>query len=353
MRRLALVLLLALLALAGFVGTRWLAPSSPEAGPAAPTAGGIPVQPSRADEGPLARPSLPVPAPRAAETGGDPLLEEHPPEGDVLELLEWLAARPGRGPLVGRVRDARGFEALLARENPERPVDARPHLGSIGAQLAEGVVLHFEPGAYRLTNVMPQGPFPRDVTFAGSGMDQTLLLLGGLRPRTSVRRLAIRDCTVYTENQPLFELRDAFASATFERVRFVGFDSGAVPSPLVRAGGLALLARQCFFEGGIGRAPGSGTLFAVPTAALLARFEGCRASFVDLGLAELDAGASAVFAHCTLQNLTADPAPELERHPGVVIEGGTLSVRSAERPFPVPTLEELFPRWLVRLKGGK
>jgi len=353
MRRLTLLLLLALIALAGFVGARWLGRSSPRADPAAPTAGGRPAQPAPPDEPPLARPSLAVPAPRAAETGGDPMLEEVPPEGDVLALLEWLAARPGRGPLLDRLRDARGFEALLARESAERAVEAHPHLGSIAAQLADGVVLRFEPGVYRLTNVAPEGRFPRDVTFAGAGTDQTLLLLGGLKPGSNVRRLAIRDCTVYTENRPLLELRDAFASATFERVRFVGFDSGAAPSPLVRARGLALFARGCLFEGGIGRAPGSGTLVDVPSAALLARFEACRASFVDLGLAQLDPGASAVFARCQLANLTADPAPELERHPGVVIEDGTLSVRSPERPFPVPTLEELFPRWLVRLKGGR
>lgn len=70
-----------------------------------------------------------------------------------------------------------------------------------------------------------------------------------------MRNFGARDCTLYTENQYLFDLRNDSASVHFDRVRAIGFDMGAGSSCLFGTEELALYARDSRFEGGYGRSP--------------------------------------------------------------------------------------------------
>jgi hypothetical protein len=213
-------------------------------------------------------------------------------------------------------------------------------------QLTAGVVLQIEPGVWKIEALEPRsGPFPADVTLAGSGADRTLLLLGGIRPAGALARFTLRDCTVFTDSQALFDMPAGFASITFERARLIGFDSGVGNSALIRARGLGIAMRDCEFAGGYGRAPGVGTLFDVPSAALLARCERCKFSALRLGVESWNPGASAAFVECAAPDLLDDAQAALATHAGVLARSSEFArLADGVRPAPLE-VDGLFKDW--------
>jgi len=269
--------------------------------------------------------------------------------GGVFALLEKLDGG-GVGPLVAEVRDAR-FDAYFAREGPERR--RHPRKDHPDQDVEDGVTLTWPAGGFKVQGLMKEkDPFPRDVTLEGAGIDATMLVLAhDLFTRGRLRNLVIRDCTVHTNDNYLFDLRIEPASMRFERVRFVGFDMGAGGSCLLGTKALALSARGCRFEGGYGRSPMHGTVFDVRTDALLARFEACTFSLVNLRIHDWHTGATVVFLGCTLDRILDNAMAHAKLKPGVVFDGCSYT-RFEGTPQEVPKLDldALFPGWKQRLE---
>lgn len=269
--------------------------------------------------------------------------------GGVFALLEKLDGG-GVGPLVDVVRGAR-FEDYFAREAPERR--RHPRKDHPDQDVEDGVTLSWPAGVFRLRGLMDEkDPFPRDVTLEGAGIDATMLVLhSSLDTRGRLRNFAIRDCTVHTDGRYLFDLRREPASMRFERVRFIGFDAGAGASCLLGTRALALTARGCRFEGGYGRHPQHGQPFDVRTDGLLARFEGCTFSLVNLGIYHWRGGATAVFLGCTLDRILDDAMGQAASKPGVVFDGCSYSrFEGPLEQVPKLDLNALFPGWQQRIE---
>lgn len=268
---------------------------------------------------------------------------------DPIALLDRLDGG-GIGPLLEVVNDGPGFAALFttmtgrAFDGPEN----RQHPDTV---LEDGASLHFPAGVFRVRNLMEEkDPFPRDVTLRGAGMNATLLLLADLSTRGELHDFTLSDCTIFTENSPLFDLRRRPASVLFERVRVIGFDSGAGGSSLLDAPVMAVLARGCRFEGGYGNWP-RGVLFDVRSDALLARFEACQIDQVELELRLIRPGASVAFVNCRLTNILDRRFVEGHEHPGVVFPGSSIEYfPEGQGEPPRKDLNELFPDWQKRIE---
>lgn len=265
---------------------------------------------------------------------------------DPMALLDLLGARE-LGPQPGIVGDAVRFERLF----PRRVGAALPgalNLNDAGAALSAGCTVVFPAGVFGPRRLVMREAFPRDVTVLGRGMDATLLVLGDLATNALVN-LCLQDCTIFTDNRSLFDLRRRPASLRLERVRVIGFDSGAGGSSLFHASGLALLARASRFEGGYGRVS-DGTLFDVRSDALLARFESCWIDQVELRFGHLRPGASVAFVNCTITNVMdrQEAIPAGVSMPGTTVQHFEWNAEGVKGP-PVKDLNELFPNWRERL----
>ena len=249
--------------------------------------------------------------------------------GGAFSLLRSLSAS-GVGPLPGLVRDESQFSSLFQRMVADASRDGLANREHPDKEIEDGVTLTWPPGVYRVRQLMRDAnPFPRDVTLAGAGMNSTMLVLDStLATRGELRNFTIRDCTVHTSGYYLFDLRTNPASIHLERARFVGFDSGAGSSCLFGTVGLALWAKNCRFEGGYGRSPTHGSLFDVQTQALLARFESCTLSLMNLRAAYFAPGASVLFVGCSLEEMIDDPLGDAADHFGTLFDGCTISTRA-------------------------
>lgn len=276
--------------------------------------------------------------------------------GGAFALFETLLAGEG-APLVDLVSDPGAFEELFARERAEHPVD--PLEADLSEGLEPGSTLNYPAGCHRIGNVidLPRRGAASDVTIAGAGMDATLLVLStDLSSRGALMGLSIRDCTIFTDGNYLFDQRSGSATVTLDRVRVVGFDSGAGGSTaLYFREGVALQARDCVIAGGYGRSPASGGLFDVRHDALLARFERCTIDRVNLRIEHVQPNATIVFANCDLRDLAAwqPPGPAIEAHAGIEAYGTSIAVWDGpttprDHDFE-RDLNELFPDWKARL----
>ena len=272
-------------------------------------------------------------------------------QGDVLLLLETL--HEGVGPLPAFVQDGGAFAGLFDRTMPSLEVRAEGHLASLDdleSILEDGVTLRFPAGVFRveLARVMSRmrKPFPIDVSIRGAGMDQTLLIMGDLLPRSALRGFRIADCTVYADDS-FTDIRGQNASLWFERVRFTGFDCGHGSTAWLNASRTALFARHCRVEGGYGRGR-SGRLLDVRTPGLLARFEACTIGNIQLSLRHIRDGATVVFANCMLTELLGPPE---EAKDGVVFVGSTVEyIEPMTYDATKRDLNELFPNWESRIR---
>jgi hypothetical protein len=248
------------------------------------------------------------------------------------------------------VRDADRFHAFFRCSGGTVADGPAVLRGDKEVQLDPQATLSFGPGVYAFYQGWTQRvkTLPPCITFAGAGRDQTMLVMGSMSAG-EVDRCAIRDCTVYTNNWDLFDLRREPAVLAFERVRFCGFDSGAGSSSLLDTRGTAVLATDCLFEGGYGRGPSFGSLLDIRTDALLARFERCSFSRIALRPEWLRPGATLIFSHCSFENLLDAEQSFRKERPGVVFDGCSMTFASiADRALPALDLNDLFPDWRAR-----
>ncbi|QDU82972.1 hypothetical protein Pla163_00670 [Planctomycetes bacterium Pla163] len=281
--------------------------------------------------------------------------------GGAFALLATLLEGDG-APLPELVGDAAAFEELFVREHPEAPMDASGH--EPGADVPDGSTLNFPAGCFRFKLPADQrGQAPADLSIAGAGMDATLLVLSDdLGSRGDLQRLELRDCTVFTNGHYLFDHRQGAATVVLERVRVIGFDSGAGSSCCFSLDdGVALLVRDSIIAGGYGRSPASGKLFDQRNDALLARFENSSIERMNLKVSGIRSDATVVFASCDLLDIiTSQPlAPQIEAHAGVQLIACRLeeiSLESLHAPESnlqeglVRDLNDLFPDWQTRLQ---
>ena len=274
-------------------------------------------------------------------------------EGDPLKLLSTLDA--GGGPLESFVQDGEAFSNLFQRLHPSLELDASEQADdakSLSEVLENGATLRFPAGVFLLElnrATRSLGSFPEDLALRGAGMDRTLLVLReDLGPRSDLRGLRIADCTIYTQNRALTDVRAGRRTTLyFERARFVGFDSGAGGSAWINASPTALYARHCTIEGGYGRGR-DGTLFDVRTSGFLARFEACTIRDTGLGTDHFHGG-TLVFANCTLTGILG--RPERTEVEGVVFVGGSLEFApKGTHRAPSKDLDDLFPGWQEQLR---
>jgi len=303
----------------------------------------------------------------AEERTREDLLARDAATGGALALLEKLSKTPT--PMIELATDPTAMQALLARGSPETTVRA-DGLGKLLAKHVEaGKTYSYPAGVFAVEiNFHDMEQVPADVTIAGAGMDATLLVLtGDIFASKPLQRFSIRDCTVFTSGNYLFDQREAPATVLLERVRVVGFDSGAGGSCALGfpSGGLVLLARDCRFEGGYGNSPQHGHLMDVRSPALIMRMERCRIDRVTLGADRLASGSTFALWQCTLGDLL-DPqvrfATQLERRefeqdlrakPGLQFQATTIAFfdnaawNLAPTAWEVPArdLNELFPGW--------
>ncbi len=304
----------------------------------------------------------------AAERSREELLARDAQSGGAFALLEKLNKEPT--PMLELASDPAAMQALLARGSPETTVRAEGLGKSLAKQLESGKTYSYPAGVYAIEiNFNGVQQVPQEVTIAGAGMDATLLVLTqDIYADKPLQRFSIRDCTVFTNDNYLFDQRGAPATVLLERVRVVGFDMGAGSScALSFSGGLVLLARDCRFEGGYGRSPQHGRLMSINSPALVARMERCRVDRVTL---EAEGMSTVVFSQCTLSDLL-DPqlrfaTPEkrmayeesLRTLTGVVFQATSISFfdnaawNLAPTSWDVPArdLNELFPGWRQALE---
>jgi hypothetical protein len=277
--------------------------------------------------------------------------------GGAFTLLEKLDAGEG-APVLSLVHDTAAFDALFVREAPEHGVDLALAKTSSREELTDGSTFVFPAGCFLIDNLLERGAnsvAPKDFTIAGAGMDATLLVLDeDLGSRGPIRNFTLRDCTVHTDSNYLFDHRRGAATVTLERVRVVGFDMGAGSSCAFALGdGVVLSVRSCRFEGGFGRNPGSGTLFDMRTDAFVARFDGTLVQHVALGFEHIRPNATVLFANCRLENVFSwrDPFETVDEHAGIELVATTLTLHEkAQGESLERDLDELFPGWQQRLE---
>jgi hypothetical protein len=250
------------------------------------------------------------------------------------------------GPLPSFVGDASTFDEHFVRQTPEKVVH-HDEEASVSAHLVDGTTLRYPKGVFRLWRYVPDtSPIADDMSIEGAGMDETLLVVDNTRVGNRLVRFRLADCTVLSWGPALVKLNQS-ASVMLERVRFVGFDDApASGDALSFHNSIALLARECRFEGGYGDSTMTASLVFAPTASILARFETCRFDRLRFLPRQVNNQATIVFDGCMFTDLLTDPSPAIARHEGLVLNDTSLELYDwAAGPPPARSLEDLFPGW--------
>jgi hypothetical protein len=237
--------------------------------------------------------------------------------GGTMALIRGAAARGIH--MTGLVSDRVRFAAHFERKTKGPPVDHRT-LANGAREIADGAVVEFPPGrwSWRTSALDGRKAFPEDLLLKGAGRDRTILVLDELSTRHEIRSLTFSDLTIDCNDDYMTDLRyEGPAVIRLIRCRVIGFDMGAGGSVMLSARNSAFLAEDTSFEGGHGRAPGSGNLFRV-SGALLARMERCSfyaplSSIYDRGSAN-----TYVFSECRFLGFPESFARTLERAPAGV-----------------------------------
>ena len=308
----------------------------------------------------------------AEERTREELLARDARTGGAFALLAKLAETPT--PLPELASDPAAMQALFARGSAESTLRAEGLGKSLAKQLESGKTYSYPAGVYPVEiDFNGVSPVPEEVTIAGAGMDATLLVLSGdIYADKPLKRFSIRDCTVFTNDNYLFDQRGAPATVLLERVRVIGFDTGAGSSCALgfSGGGLVLLARDCRFEGGYGRSPQHGQLMDIRSSALVVRMERCRIDRTTLGADRLYPGSTLAFWQCTLSDLL-DPQvrfagaeqrqafeQSLRATAGLVFQATSITffdnaahdLAPTSWDVPARDLNELFPGWKQALE---
>ena len=185
------------------------------------------------------------------------------------------------------VADPAQFNALFERRTSERLVDGVKAQNDPKSALTDGATLKFPAGVFRveLAQLLPsidprRGGLPADLTVAGDGIDATLLVTSDLHLSSAIHDWTFRDCTIFNEG-PLVDVRGE-SSLTLDRIRLIGFDTGAGGSDALDLQDNVLRCRDSIFEGGFGHSPQHAQLLDVRSDAMLARFERCRITGVAI-----------------------------------------------------------------------
>ncbi|MEE9393236.1 MAG: hypothetical protein V3W41_12095 [Planctomycetota bacterium] len=204
-----------------------------------------------------------------------------------------------------------------------------------------GLTLFFPRGIHKLSprKLQIRRNVVEDLTIAGAGKDQTLLQLGELDSRESIKRLSFKDLTIDLGDDYFFDVRgNSNLSIDMLRTRLVRFDMGAGGSLAFAVGGGAIIrAIDCEFLGGYGRSPGSGNLYRGRPGWMY--FSRCRFSMLDLNIRQ---GSAIRFDDCNFDGMRSDPR---KRHPKL-FRGGSFTKlqnpREYRRRKPI-SLATLFP----------
>jgi hypothetical protein len=260
------------------------------------------------------------------------------------DAVAWLEGLPPNEPELAAVaRDPERFARLFQPQSSGAAVDG-VGLGD-DDPLVDGAVIVFPAGVFAVDDfARGRVPFPRDVTVRGAGMDATLLVMEDLGPRGALERLTFEDCTVYTANCGVIDIRGGPTALTLRRMRVVGFDCGAGGSVAFYTRACAILAQHSRFESGYGTNPDGLANLLRAGEAVAARFEAC--TFERLDLADA-AAPGAVFQGCRMIDLLAEPRS------GPLYQDCTISVLPSEQRWDEATrkrdLNDLFPAWQTRL----
>jgi hypothetical protein len=248
------------------------------------------------------------------------------------------------------VEDPAEFGALFAPEVSGPQIAGDVAGREPGPDLPDGTTLVYPPGVYRveMRALSLADRFPADLTLAGAGRDATLLIVGDIGSRGTIERFTIRDCTVFTDDDYLFQQRGGDALIQLFRTRVVGFDMGAGSSCMFSGDNLALYAQDSEFLGGYGRSPASGSLLRHDSSGRLMRFDRCRLARIEVEPRKVHGGMTLVFAGCVLQDLLDSRTSFESAGDGVSFPGTTISFWDETHPgedLPELDLDELFPGW--------
>jgi hypothetical protein len=250
----------------------------------------------------------------------------------------------------GLVTDPAQFDALFERQKSEVPVDGVKAQDDLKKALTDGATLQFPAGDFRLDlQVALQEierktkTLPADLTVAGAGIDETLLVTGDLRLFSTVRNWTFRDCTIFSADPLVQSERDS--SLTLDRVRLVGFDTGAGDSSALFLMANVLRCRDSIIEGGYGRNPEDAELMDVRSDAMLARFERCR--LTGLHIEWTRSSWRIAFDECQFTDYLVrsdDHDPRFPKGMTTTDCSFTYFDESKARP-PQKSLDLLFPNW--------
>ncbi len=231
--------------------------------------------------------------------------------------------------LVDRIVPGRGGGAVLS---------ASAFDGDASPELVPGTTIQFGPGVHHfdMDKLRLLDEFPTDITFAGAGMDTTLVSMSDMVVGGDVERLTLRDMTIDCENDGLFDLRSGKLVLDVLRTRLVRFDAGHGGAVLfsARSGAMVRVAHSEIL-GGFGKSPGNGRLFR--SGPLLTHIIDSRLELLDPTFTEVSHG---VFERCTIDRITPNDLADVDRMELVsCLVGPPLTETVTE----VRDLAELFP----------
>ena len=270
--------------------------------------------------------------------------------GDVHTLITFMSDKE-LGPFPELVQNPEQFESFFQRSHAVVAGNHREAVARGGEPLASGTVLSFPAGVFRVADFPRQwsdeNGHGQDITIRGAGMNNTLLVLNSdLSTRIAVKNLILQDCTIFTGNNYLFDLRREPISVKLIRMRLCGFDKGSGSSCAFGTEELALHGIDSIISGGYGRHPG-GRVFDVRNDGLLVRFEGCTLTRTSLG--KLQGRATAHFSNCRFVGFQTDMNRLARTHRGVSLAGCSTESLPKDAPKSL-SLEEIFPNWQQRLE---
>ncbi len=245
--------------------------------------------------------------------------------------------------------DAERYGALFERQTEGGTVDGRTFDARV--ELDDGDTIQYPPGRFELgTGALERhAPFPKDLSIAGYGMDETVLVLSDdLRVRSEVHSLTFRDLTLHCNDNSLERLRSQPYTLRLDKVRVIGFDNGAGGSKMLGGSVGAFYATDCRFEAGFGGSPGSGNLFDV-RGALLARLENCDVVGPFRSVYYQWSGAAQLFVNCRFTRMRPSMRQHLEAPKGMArFEDCAFEYLPEEAATPRPKqrpLTDINPAW--------
>jgi len=276
------------------------------------------------------------------------LAEEDAQTGGVFAVLKRLDDG-GPGPLFDVVNSAKTFNKFFQREGNGPYLAGETALKS-REPAADGATVNFPAGVFELQDFGShwRTHYPRDLTISGSGMGATMLVLrSNWSAYDTVRNLTIENCTIYANNNYLFDVRQPAMSVTIRRCRLTGWMTGAGASCLFGTRALALRVIDSEITGVYNRYPAYGQLFDVRTNGLLARFENCTIEACH-AFAGTYSGATLVFVNCTMRNLfdRSKKAPKVAKLRGCQLtwfEGKDHNALKRD-------INDLFPDWKKQMR---